>query len=293
MNELPTYKDLILPTLRAVERLGGSAKVGEITAQIIEDLGITDEILGIMYENRPATSVIIDRMDWARSYSKLGGALESPRRGLFLITPLGREILTLPEIEAVDRCHELDREVRRRRGRRKRTSRPGIEVERPDDSAIFNEDGDAWNELVLRRLHELSPNAFEEFVIYLLRTYGLELRRVGGSGDEGIDAIGLAPLTPVLSSRVVVQAKRYAPGSPVSRDVVALFQRDAAATGAERAVFVTLGRFTDPARKAATAATPNINLIDGDRLCELMRQQEVGVRIRPEVDNSFFDRFEP
>jgi restriction system protein len=145
----------------------------------------------------------------------------------------------------------------------------------------------------LRRLHKLSSAAFEEFVIYLLRAYGFELRRVGGSGDEGIDGIGLAPLTPVLSSRVAVQARRYDPGSTVSRDAVALFQRDAAAVGAERAVFVTLGRFTEPARKAATLATPNIDLIDGDRLCELMRAEEVGVRIRPEVDEMFFDRFEP
>jgi hypothetical protein len=41
-----------------------------------------------------------------------------------------------------------------------------------------------------------------EFVIYLLRTYSLQLTRVGGSGDEGIDGSGFAPITPVLSSPV-------------------------------------------------------------------------------------------
>jgi restriction system protein len=289
-GDLPTYRDLILPTLRAVEKLGGSAKAKEITDQIIDDLNFDDETLAIMYENRPETAVVIDRMDWARSYSKLGGALDSPRRGLFLISPLGREILSLPDDEAVARCVEMDREVRRARGTKKKPIAPDPtgderEVELPD------EDDDAWKEPVLRRLHALSPTGFEEFVIYLLRAYGLELRRVGGSGDEGIDGIGLAPITPVLSVRVAVQAKRYDPGSTVSRDAVALFQRDASAAGAERAVFVTLGRFTEPARKAATFATPNVDLIDGDRLCELMRDEEVGVKIRPEVDESFFERF--
>lgn len=43
--------------------------------------------------------------------------------------------------------------------------------------------------------------------------FGMELTRVGGSGDEGIDGIGLAPLSPVLSSRVAVQAKRYEPST--------------------------------------------------------------------------------
>jgi restriction system protein len=80
-----TYRDLILPTIRAVHELGGSAKANEIKTQIIDDLAISDEMLGVMYENRPETSVAIDRVDWARSYSKLGGALDSPRRGLFLL----------------------------------------------------------------------------------------------------------------------------------------------------------------------------------------------------------------
>ena len=107
-----------------------------------------------MYENRPETAVVIDRMDWARSYSKLGGALESPRRGLFLLSPLGREILSLPEDQAIAQCVEMDREVRRPAARRRSRwpqtrRRTTIEVELPDD------DDDAWKEPVLRRLHAL------------------------------------------------------------------------------------------------------------------------------------------
>lgn len=71
----------------------------------------------------------------------------------------------------------------------------------------------------------------------------------------------------MLSTRVAVQAKRYDPASAVGRDVVALFQRDASAAGAERAVLITLGRFTAAAQKAAIAARPTADLIDGDRLC--------------------------
>lgn len=49
-------------------------------------------------------------------------------------------------------------------------------------------------------LHRLSPDGFEKLDLYLLRLYGLELERVGGSGDEGLDGIGTAPLSAVLSS---------------------------------------------------------------------------------------------
>lgn len=157
------------------------------------------------------------------------------------------------------------------------------------------EEGDGprgWQDVLLARLHRVPATAFEEFVLYLLRLYGLQLTRVGGSGDEGVDGIGTAPISPVLSSRVAVQVKRYDPqGRPIGREVVALFQRDAQTKGAERAILVTLGKFSEPARKAATAATPTVDLIDGERLAELILDQEVGVRREPVVNEGWFDRF--
>jgi restriction system protein len=35
-----------------------------------------------------------------------------------------------------------------------------------------------------------------------------------------------------------------------------------------------------------------VDLINGDKLCELMRDQEVGLRIVPQVDERWFDRFD-
>jgi restriction system protein len=295
-RDLPTYRDLLYPTLRAVASLGGSAQGGEITDALTELLGATPEQLAVTYEGRPK-SVLIDRMEWARSYAKLGGALDSPRRGLFVLTNLGKRILSLPEDEGRAQVAQLDRDVR---AARRRGGPLGAKREQPDDEAgvgdvtadSSGEKDSSWKETLLARLHRLSPDGFEEFTLYLLRTFGLELTRVGGVGDEGIDGIGLAPISAVLSSRVAVQAKRYDPTATIGRDVVALFQRDAAAAGAERAVLVTLARFSPAARKAATVTTPTVDLIDGDKLCELVRDQEVGLRIVLLVDDEWFDRFD-
>ncbi|WP_257162286.1 restriction endonuclease [Corynebacterium cystitidis] len=110
---------------------------------------------------------------------------------------------------------------------------------------------------LLDRLHRLSPEGFEKFLLYFLRRYGLQLIHIGGSGDEGNDGIGTAPLSPVLSSRMAAQIKRYDPnGKPIGRDTVVLFQRDGQLKGAEHAILVTLSGFTDSTRKAATV-TPN------------------------------------
>lgn len=294
-EDLPSYSDLILPTVKAVAGLGGSAKAREITGQVLTDLGATDAMLAVTQPTRPEASVLMERIAWARSYAKLMGALESPSRGVFLLTPLGKELLNLPPKEALERTLELDREYRRNRGQApKPTSPPGDTAEQavaaPDEPAEDVEEGDGprgWQDVLLTRLHRLSPDAFEEFVLYLLRLYGLQLTRVGGSGDEGVDGIGTAPISQVLSSRVAVQVKRYDPqGKAIGREVVALFQRDAQTKGAERAILVTLGKFSEPARKAATAATPTVDLIDGERLAELVLDQEVGVQRQPVVNEA-------
>ena len=77
--------------LKAVQALGGSGTSREITAAAVEAEGFSDELLAVTYEGRDK-SIVLDRFDWARSYCKLGGVLESPRRGLFLITTRGQEI---------------------------------------------------------------------------------------------------------------------------------------------------------------------------------------------------------
>lgn len=147
---------------------------------------------------------------------------------------------------------------------------------------------------MLSRLHQLTPAGFEKFILFLLKRYDLELTHIGGSGDEGIDGIGLAPLSPVLSSRVAVQIKRYDPnGKPIGRETVALFQRDAQTKGAERAILVTLSRFTEPAQKAAISTIPTVGLIDGDRLADLISEAgDVGVSLQPTVDERWYDQFD-
>lgn len=275
-----------------------------MTSQVVEDLNPSEEMLAVTQPNRPDSSVLMERIQWARSYAKLIGALESPKRGVFLVTPLGKELAALPDDEGHRRALELDRQFRRERPQRRRTKPtpepvdPEVQEVEDEDEAVIREvetgeEAQKWQDVLLARLHRLSPDSFEEFVLYLLRLYGLELERVGGSGDEGVDGIGTAPLSPVLSSRVAVQVKRYDPtGRPIGREVDALFQRDAQTKGAERAILVTLGKFSQPARRAAIVTSPTVDLIDGEKLAELVREKNVGIRSVIRVQEEWFDRFE-
>jgi restriction system protein len=294
-GDMPTYADLMLPVLEVVADLGGSAQGSEIVDALIERGDYAPELLQRTYPDSDKV-MLTDRMGWARSYLKIGGALDSPRRGLFVLSDLGRDILALDPQPALERLRELDRQVRSRQKTSPRRKGSAAAQLDPDLDKLDELREDDWRDAFLGQLHGLTSTAFEEFTLYMLRLFGLQLTHQGGTGDEGIDGIGIAPLSPVLSSVVAVQAKRYDPSTAISREQVALFQRDAAAKGAERAIFVTLGRFSSSAKKAATTSTPTVDLIDGQRLCDLALEnlemgREIGLRRVVEVNGEWFERF--
>ena len=300
-SDLPPYKAFLLPVLRAVHALGGTAHAKEINAWLVDVMALDDDAIAVEYPNRPGESVLLDRMAWARSYDKLGGLVETPQRGLYVLSAAGKRVLSLSEAEARQSVDEMDRKVRRARTRQKAKAPElaGLDQELDPEPLGSNSEEEVdsldLKAALLARLHALTPRGFEDFVVHLLKSYGMELARTGGPTDEGVDAIGLAPVSDVLSDRVAVQIKRYNPEgsrSNIERKDVALFQRDAAAKGAERAVFVTLGSFSQAARKAATDTTPHVNLIDGEKIWELVERKGMGLRQTMVLDAAWFDRFD-
>ncbi|MEZ5106427.1 MAG: restriction endonuclease, partial [Draconibacterium sp.] len=113
----------------------------------------------------------------------------------------------------------------------------------------------------------------------------------GGSGDQGIDGLGLVKLNDVVSLNIVFQCKRY-------KDSVAPHHvrdfRGAMQGRGEKGLIITTGRFTKEAKNEANrdGVTP-IELIDGERLVELFEKYQLGLRPITvyEIDNDFFKGF--
>ena len=287
---LPTYRSLMLPVVRAVVRLGGSASTRQLYDEMRATVDPEGRWDGIAYASGELK--IINRIAWAMNYCKRGGLLDSPRRALYLITDEGARVAGLSDAEASGPLEEAYRVAQRTFTPKKDAAGSERDAEEPDDGAPV--EGEDWQGPLLAELHALSPDAFERYVLHLLRVYGMELKHVGGPGDGGLDGIGTAPVGDLLSVTVAVQAKRYDPAKSVGRDVVALFQRDAQARGAERAVLVTLGTFTSGANAASQEAIPTVELIDGARLCDLIaaKGEQAGVQVTYRATPGFLDRFE-
>ncbi len=118
----------------------------------------------------------------------------------------------------------------------------------------------------LPQLLALTPTAFEETVADLLRALGYcDVRRVGGAGDLGADLVGHDR----DGHSIVVQCKRYAPGSRVGSPAIQAFIGMVTVHHlADRGLFVTTSDFTAPA--VELARRHRVTLIDGRELTRLV-----------------------
>lgn len=111
----------------------------------------------------------------------------------------------------------------------------------------------------------------------------------GKSGDGGIDGIGVLRMN-LVSFQVLFQCKRWkgAVGASVVRDF-----RGAMVGRADKGLIITTGTFTAEARREATRdGAPAIDLIDGEYLCQLLKERRLGVGVQMveeiTVDDAFF-----
>lgn len=139
-------------------------------------------------------------------------------------------------------------------------------------------------------LLEVPPDGFERLARRLLREAGFVSATVTGkSGDGGIDGIGVYRLS-LVSFPVFFQCKRYrgSVGASAVRDF-----RGAMSGRGDKGLLITTGSFTADAKQEATRdGAPPIDLIDGDRLCELLKEHKMGVAVRlvedVEISREFF-----
>jgi restriction system protein len=267
MKNLPQRAELFSPVIKALFELGGSGTTEEIRDKVIANLKIPDELANIPHaskrEGAESRTQLEYNLAWARTYMKQLGYVDNSRRGVWSLTKKGIE-------EGVN-----------------------VKIGGAGEAAIEPEMATQWRAHLLKILSEkLSPGAFERLIQRILRETGFaQVEVTGRSGDGGIDGKGVARINGILSFRVVFQCKRYkgSVGASEIRD----FQ-GAMMGRADKGLFITTGFFTRDAIKEATRdGATAIDLVDGERLVEKLRELALGVKIesveRITVDASWFD----
>ncbi len=288
---LPQYHGFLLPALRVVAGLGGSASISELVEAVIKQESFSEDQQSVLHNNGPETEIGY-RLAWARTYLKGMGLLTNSQRGVWTLTDQGSALLDNPTLSDGGReqiLHKLRSDYVERRRQARKYPQPENAIDTPGDPAY---EPRTWKELLLDAVMAMQPDAFERLAKRLLREADFDSVNVTGkSGDGGIDGLGVYRLG-LVSFPVFFQCKRYrgSVGAGAVRDF-----RGAMSGRGDKGLLITTGTFTADAKREATRdGAPAIDLIDGGRLCDLLKSYDLGVStaIRQEedvlVDESFF-----
>lgn len=273
------------PVLDALRKLGGSGKPDEVTEQVALDLFLSDEVQNDLLPS--GDSRFRNQVAWARFYLVREGLLDSSKRGVWSLTERGRATaLTHPQAREVFlRWVKIFQEQRK--------AKPA------DEEPIAEKVAEAtgapsvdYRAEALKLLLGLPPAGFERLSQRLLREAGFtQVVVTGQSGDGGIDGHGTLQINPLVSFKVLFQCKRYT--KSVSPSHVRDF-RGAMAGRADKGIVITTGSFTAEAkREASRDGVPPIELIDGEKLIDMLENLELGLKAVTtyEVNHAFFGEF--
>ena len=269
-SELPTYDELIIPTLKALVKLGGSGTIEEINTKVYEIANLSDEILQILHNEDSSRTEVDYRLAWSRTYLKKYGLIENSSRAIWALSKSDIDIDSLDYTEIVKTVREQSKSTHPKE--KKETSFEN------DLEEISNEENniEEWKESLLNTLYNIPPDSFERLAQRILRESGFfQVEVTGKSGDGGIDGKGIVRVSGLLSFHVIFQCKRYK-GS-ITPSQIRDF-RGAMQGRADKGLFITTGTFTREAiREATRDGAPPIDLIDGDVLIEKLKELKLGV----------------
>ena len=276
-DAFPDLPAMMLSTLDALRALGGSASIQELDDHVIESEGISEAEQGHLMPNGRDRRLNY-YLAWARTYLKRGAAIENSARAVWALTEAGEKITSLAE---VCKIHAQVNEEERKRAKAKREAeklkpKPSKGDEDLPTPLSDGPDHDIWQDRLLSALQEMKPDAFERLSQRLLREAGFVKVEVRGkSGDGGIDGVGILRVN-LVTFQIYFQCKKWkdSVGSKEIRDF-----RGALQGRADKGLFITTSSFTKQASDEATRdGAIAIDLIDGPRLCELLKQYELGVK---------------
>jgi restriction system protein len=275
------------PLLDALRELGGSGTPDEVVERIALDLKISDEVQNeLLPSGEPRFR---NQVAWARLYLVRDGLIDSSKRGIWSLTERGRATkLSLEDARAI-RTKWVRIFQERRLGSPAATETEAAAGDASPEPEVAKGD---YASHVIKLLRDLPPAGFERFSQRLLREAGfVQVVVTGKTGDGGIDGHGSLQVGPLLSLKALFQCKRYK-GSVSASDVRDF--RGAMAGRTDRGIIITTGTFTAEARREGTReGVPPIELIDSERLVDMLKSLELGLKsvTTYEIDESFFEEF--
>ena len=302
---VPTFDKFLYPVLKTLSD-GREHTLKDLIKSLIGEFSLNDADINETVKSG-VESKLHNRMQWATTYLNKAGLVTRPMRGVNKITKLGQELLKKGILDITPRYlsdHYPDFNNFATGNKKK----GDVNV----DKVIVNQDktpsevmDEAFDEIksslaseLLNHVKEQSPQFFEKMVVQLLMAmgYGGSIEDAGTvtqlSHDEGID--GIIKEDKLGLDAIYIQAKRYDKGF-VGRPEIQKFVGALSGQGATKGIFITTSSFTKEAMEFKSKAVGvKMVLVDGEQLCNLMIDYNIGVSPKQtfeikRIDTDFFD----
>lgn len=304
---IPDYQTLMLPVLKLAAD-GNEHKFSHAVEALADQFALSQEERNELLPSG-SQAVFNNRVGWARSYLKQAGLLGDPRRGFFVITAKGQQLLAQNPSEVNVAVLEQYPEFIEFKNRRKEKTESNNETsdteasekstkETPEDAlaSAYKKLRVALEAEIVSAVKDSSPSFFERVVVDLLVKMGYGGNRqdagraLGKSGDGGID--GIINEDRLGLDVIYIQAKRWE--GTVGRPEIQKFAGALQGQRARKGVFITTSLFTKEAKEYASMIESKIILIDGEQLSKLMAEHNVGVSTVgtyevKKLDSDYFD----
>lgn len=277
--KVPNSIELIIPTLQALQRLGGSGTNVEILSEIINAMNLSENVVDKLHKG--GGTELDYQARWARTYLKNSGLVVNNSKAVWSIVPeKNREISDL-DVKAI---------IAKAKSKGSTAKTTTSKKPKGDSSDSQTSDPEEWRSHLHDVLLRMDPFAFERLAQRVLRECGfIKVEVTKKTGDGGIDGTGKLKINGIFSFNVAFQCKRYKDqvGSP---EIQAF--RGSLKHGIEKGIFITTGTFSSTAKiEACDPAKQQIDLIDGEDLIDKLVQYKIGVKevTTYEVDDEFFN----
>ena len=286
---IPDYQTIMLPLLRLLSDQE-IHRIREVVKSLAVEFRLTEEELEELLPSG-RTPIFYNRVGWSRTYLKKAGLVEDPERGYVKITPEGLEALA-KKPQRIDKEYLLQypsyvEAMDKSRERHKTKKASPVDIDKDTEStpeealeASYAELQEGLSSEILESIMKFSPLFFERLVIDVLvkMGYGGSRREagqaIGKTSDGGID--GIIKEDKLGLDIIYIQAKRWE-NTVVGRPEIQKFAGALQGQRARKGIFITTSHFSKEAVGYVKKIESKIILIDGQRLAELMIENNVGV----------------
>ncbi len=281
---IPDYQSIMLPLLTQTSD-SASHRTRDLIPSLANHFSLTQAEQEQLLPSG-AQGLFDNRVNWAATYLKKAGLLESPSRGHIRMTQQGMAVMAAHPTR-IDNAFLsqfpsfLEFRMSAPAAATPKAAAAESESRTPEEtlegtwSALRNSLGQD----LLAKIKAGTPQFFERLVVDLLvgMGYGGSVSdagaTLGGTGDGGLD--GVIKEDKLGLDVVYIQAKRWE-GS-VGRPTVQAFAGSLDGARARKGVMITTSTFSSDAQAYARQIEKRIVLIDGATLVNLMMDHRVGV----------------